>query len=268
MIDSAASVRERANASSATPIHPFPHLVRLPAGLCDRHVYSALSGFNWRRPPMTSSAGCFIWGGMGRAIDPMDMNRQLYGRLFALGSIHPRGSPEGPSQLQAESLIAGATPSVEVTVQFVQAVERQVFDATGEPVEELFVTGRRYSSGDETVEREVRLPALPNRTAAIETAHCERAELSEDGAPAGAVEWRWEPLHGTVEAWVEEIRPGLARVRVEVANRLEWDRASPEQNLMRTLRATQVGMHSPDGTFSPLGDPPPHRNRSGRPALR
>jgi hypothetical protein len=196
---------------------------------------------------------------MGSEIDPMDMNRQLYGRLFALGSIHPRGSPEGPSQLEAESLIAGTDPAVEVTVQFVQAVERQVFDASGAPVEELFVTGRRYSSGDETVEREVRLPALPNRTAAIETAHCERAELSEDGAPAGAVEWRWEPLHGTVEAWVEEIRPGLARVRVEVANRLEWDRASPEQNLMRTLRATQVAMHSPDSAFSSTGAPSPHR---------
>ncbi len=198
----------------------------------------------------------------------MDMNRQLYGRLFALGSIHPRGSPDGPSQLVAESPIAGTDPRVEVTVQFIQAVERRVFDAAGEPVEQLFVTGRRYTSGDETVEREVRLPALPNRTAAIETAHRERAELSEDGAPAGAVEWRWEPLHGTVEAWVEEIRPGLARVRVEVANRLEWDRASPEQNLMRTLRATQVAMHSPDSAFSSTAAPSPHRNRSGRPALR
>lgn len=198
----------------------------------------------------------------------MDMNRQLHGRLFALGGIHPRGSPEGPSQLEAESMVAGTDPGVEVTVQFMQAVERQVFDAAGEPVEELFVTGRRYSSGTETVEREVRLPALPNRTAAIETAHRERAELSEGGAPAGAVEWRWEPLHGTVEAWVEEIRPGLARVRVEVANRLEWDRGSPEQNLMRTLRATQVAMHSPDSAFSSATAPSPHRNRSGRPALR
>ena len=93
----------------------------------------------------------------------MDMNRQLHGRLFALGSIHPRGAPDGPSQFLAESPIAGTDPRVEVTVQFIQAVERRVFDATGEPVEELFVTGRRYTSGEETVEREVRLPALPKR---------------------------------------------------------------------------------------------------------
>src|SRR5260221_1477958 len=198
----------------------------------------------------------------------MDMNRQLFGQLFILGEIHPRGSPKGPSQLQADSLITGTDPSVEVTVRFVQAVERQVLDAAGEPIEELVVTGRRYSSGDETVEREVRLSPLPNRTAALRTAGNERAELTQNGALAGALEWRWEPLHGTVEAWTEEIRPGLCRVRVEVANRLEWDRASPEQNLMRTLRSTQVAMHSPDSVFSSFGDHPPHRNRSSQPALR
>lgn len=198
----------------------------------------------------------------------MDVNRQLFGRLFTLGGIHPRGSPEGPAELRAESLIWGSDPSVEVTVRFAQTVERRVFGPAGEAVEELVVTGRRYSSGGETMEREVRLSSLPNRTAALRTAGSERAELTENGAHAGALEWRWEPLHGTVEAWTEEVRPGVHRVRVEVANRLEWDRATPAQNLLRTLRATEVAMHSPDGAFSSFGSRPPHRDRSDQPALR
>lgn len=183
----------------------------------------------------------------------MEMNRQLFGQLFDLGGIHPRGSPEGPSQLRVECLIERTKPRVEVTVRFSHAIERLILDATGAPVDELEITGRRYREGEETMEREVRLSRLPSRTAMIETAGEELAELTEKGALAGTQLWRWEQLHGTVEAWTEEVRPGLCRVRVEVANRLEWDRATPEQNLMRTLRSTNVAMHSPDGAIS-LGD--------------
>lgn len=182
----------------------------------------------------------------------METNR----KSFALGGVYPCGWREGPSQLRVECLLEGANPSIEITVRFVQLIERQVLDAADEPVEELLVTGRRYSSGEEAAEREVRLPSLPNRTAVIRTAGNERAELSENGAPAGALVWRWEPLHGTVEAWTDEIQPGLHRVRVEVANRLEWGCATHDQNLMRTLRSTQVVVHSPDGAFVSLANPP------------
>jgi len=198
----------------------------------------------------------------------MDMNRQLSEELFSLGSIYPRGSPQGPSQLRAECLIAGVDPEVEVTVRFVQAIERQVLDAADAPVEELVVTGGRYWPGSEAIVQEVRLSRLPNRTAAIKTAGSERAVLGENGALAGTLVWRWEPLHGTVEAWTEEVRPGLCRVLVEVANRLEWDRATREQNAMRTLRSTHVAIYSPDSASSPPAHPPPHRKRSGHPALR
>lgn len=197
----------------------------------------------------------------------MEMNRQLFEKVFALGDVHPRGSPEGPSEVRAECLIAAAEPEIEVTVRFAQAIERQVLDPSGDPVDELPVTGRRYTSGRETLEREVRLSGLPNRTAAIRTRGEERAELSENGAPAGAQVWLWEPQHGTVEAWTEEVRPGLHRVQVEVADRLEWDRATPEQNAMRTLRSTQVAIYSPDGSPSPGGTRAQPR-RSTHPALR
>lgn len=184
----------------------------------------------------------------------MEMNQQF----FAHGGVYPRGWQDGPSQLRAECLIEGADPSIAVTVRFAQVIQRQIFDAAEQPVEELVVTGRRYSSGEETVEREVRLPSIPNRTAAIRTADSERSELTERGALAGALVWHWETLHGTVEAWTDKIGPALHRVRVEVANRLEWDGGARDRALMQTLRSTHVVMHSPDGAFASLADPPPH----------
>lgn len=194
----------------------------------------------------------------------MEMNRQLSGKLFALGDVHPRGSPEGPSQRRVECLIAATDPDIEVTARFLHSIERRVLDPTGTPVEELTVTGHRYSAGEERMEREVRLSGLPNRTASIKTAGDERVEMTENGALAGTQIWWWEPLHGTVEAWTDEVRPGLCRVQVEVANRLEWDRATPEQNLMRTLRSTQVAMHSPDSAFS-QATPRPSRTAPATP---
>lgn len=170
-------------------------------------------------------------------------------KSFALGDIHPCGSPGGSSQLRAECLTEGVEPPVELLVRFGQAVERQVLDPAGSPVAELVVTGHRYTSGEETLEQEVRLDSLPNRTAAIRTAGSERAELTEDGVLAGTLLWRWQALHGTVEAWTEEVRPALHRVRVEVANRMEWDHADPGQNSMRTLRGTELVVFGPIGAF-------------------
>jgi hydrogenase maturation protease len=177
-------------------------------------------------------------------------------QFFARGGVYPRGWPAGPSQLRAECLIEGADPSIAVSVRFAQTIQRRLLDAAGQPVEELVVTGHRYSSGEEVVEHEVRLSSLPNRTAAIRTAGSERSELTEIGAPAGAIVWRWETLHGTVEAWSDEIGPALRRVRVEVANRLEWD-GSAQLALIQTLHSTHVVMHSPDGAFASLANPPP-----------
>jgi hypothetical protein len=184
----------------------------------------------------------------------MEMNRQFLAR----GGVYPRGWPQGRSQLQTECLIEGLDPSVEVTVRLLQRVERQVLNRDDEPVENLVVAGKRYASREEIAEREVRIAALPDRTACIKTAGSKRAELVENGATAGALRWRWEPLHCTIEAWIEELEAGLRRVRVEVANRLEWDGSEQAPTQMRALHAAHVLMHSPNGAFVSLADPPPH----------
>jgi hypothetical protein len=180
----------------------------------------------------------------------METGRMENRQLFALGGVYPRGWPDRAAEMLAECLIEGPPPDVAIEVRFEQPVERRLLDAADEPVEQLLVTGRRYVSGEEAIEREVRLSSLPNRTATIETAGSERMELIEAGARAGTVLWRREPLHATVEAWTEEVRPGLHRVRVAVANRLEWEQGAAEPNRMRVLRSTQVHVHSPDAAFA------------------
>ncbi len=178
--------------------------------------------------------------------------------------VPPRGCPEGSSQLRAECLIEGVDPTVEVTARVRQTVERQVLDARGEPVDFLVVAGTRYASREESVEHEVRIPSLPGRTARIEPAGKRRAELVEDGVPVGALAWEWEPLHATIEAWADEIAPGLRRVQVSVANRLEWNGSASRQPLLRSFHSTEVVMHSPDGAFASLANPPVHlREQSG-----
>jgi hypothetical protein len=172
--------------------------------------------------------------------------------------VFPRGWPGGRSQLLTECLIEGLNPSIDVTARFMQLAERRVFDREGNPVEALVVAGKRYARREEAVEHEMRIDSLPNRKAAVEPAGCRRAELIEDGAPAGALEWRWEPLHATIEAWIEELGPGVRQVHINVANRLEWEGGADEQAAWRAFYLTAVVLHSPDGAFASLAEPPPH----------
>jgi hypothetical protein len=180
----------------------------------------------------------------------MESGRMENRQLFALGGVYPRGWADRPAEMLAECLIEGDRPEVEIEARFEQTVERRILDASGEPVEELLVTGRRYCQGEEEHVKEVRLSELPDRTAVLATAGSERMELVEKGAPAGAVLWRWEPLHATVEAWSEEVRPGLHRVRVAVTNRLEWQEDAAERNRLCVLRTAQVMVESPGGAFA------------------
>jgi hypothetical protein len=172
--------------------------------------------------------------------------------------VFPRGWPGGRSRLLTECLIEGLDPSVDVTARFVQLAERRVLDKEGSAVQGLVVAGKHYASREEAIEHEMRIDSLPNRTATVQPAGCRRAELSENGAPAGALEWRWEPLHATVEAWIEEIAPGLRQVHVNVANRLEWNGDADEQAALCAFYLTAVVLHSPDGAFASLAEPPPH----------
>lgn len=186
------------------------------------------------------------------------MSSELRWRFSALGEVGPRAWPDGRAQLHAECLIEGAEPRIEVTARFSQAIRRQVRDADGNPVGSLIAAGRRYDGGEELDDREVTLAGLPNRTAELRRAGHRQAELRERGAPAGSIAWSWEPLHATVEAWVDEISPGLRRIRVELANRLEAQGEDGDRARLRALHGAHLLLHTPDGAFVSLAQPPAH----------
>jgi len=186
------------------------------------------------------------------------MSSEMRRRLEARGRVSPRAWPQGREQLHAACLIEGADPEIEVTAHFSQAIRRQIRDADGDPVESLIAAGRRYDRGEELEEHQVTLADLPNRAAELRTAGERRAELLERGAPVGSLTWTWAPLHATVEAWVDEISPGLRRIRVEIANRRELDGDDADRARLRTLHGAHLLLHSPDGAFVSLAQPPSH----------
>jgi hypothetical protein len=181
----------------------------------------------------------------------MELDRHRFDRHVASSeSFYPHDCPRAPSRLHAECLIGGPDPHVEVHVRFAQTVERMVLDRDEEPVEQLLVTGRRHRAGAESVEHEVRIAVLPGRAAVVRAAGSERAELTQAGARAGTLLWLWEPLHATVEAWIDLVRPRLHRVRVDFANRLEAGGVDEERAWRRTLHSPRLTVHSADGAFA------------------
>jgi hypothetical protein len=167
------------------------------------------------------------------------------------GGVFPRGWSEGPSELRTECLIEGLESQVEVAVSFLQPVERAVLDANGDPVADLIVAGTRYATREEAIEHAVTLSTLPNRTAELETTGCKAAELVENGVPVGTLAWSWEPLHATIEAWIEELASGLRHLRVDIANRLEWDGDTTERTWLRSFHSIEVVVRSADGAILP-----------------
>ncbi|HEY7456461.1 MAG TPA: hypothetical protein VH703_04220 [Solirubrobacterales bacterium] len=167
------------------------------------------------------------------------------------GGIAPRGARRGECEAHTECLVEGFDPRVEVVVRLWQQVVRRVFDREGRPADELTIAGRRYTSGWERDEREIRIAPLPGRAATLRKAGRRRAELVEDGAPAGALVWLWEPLHCTVEAWTDELRPALHRVRLIVANRMEADGGDPARRLLRTVHSPAVEMRCANASLVP-----------------
>jgi hypothetical protein len=174
---------------------------------------------------------------------------------FTWGGVYPVGWPEGPSRRQATCLVEGDDPTLEVTVSFLQLIEHGILDAAGTPVDELTVDGVRHTDWLETVEREVRIAELPGRTASIAVGASEADDLRVGEVVVGRLVRRRETLHGTVEAWLDRVEPGLHRVNVSVANRLAWDGRSFETTLMHTLCSTDVDVRSFDGAFVARGEP-------------
>jgi hypothetical protein len=176
-------------------------------------------------------------------------------RRWTFGGVYPRGHserhPDDAWVMRTECLVEGdgRDVGVVVAVRFLHVVARQVMRG-GEPVDELVAGGRRYLSWDEAVERELTLPA-PGRLAVAIAAGREVEEVE-----GGSIVRSWEALDGTIEAGLEPVEEGVARVRVEIANTTPWDRDDREAALRRTFCSTHTVLRTAGGAFVSQTDPP------------
>ena len=170
-------------------------------------------------------------------------------RRWTFGGVYPeahsREHPDDRARVRTECLIEGE-PDVDVRVRFLHVVRRDLAAPDGSRVDELSAGGERTLAWDEAVEREVAPGPI-----AIPAGREERA-LGE----AGTVIRSWEALAGEVAVDVAELRPGLARVRVDIANRTPWEGGPREAALRRTFCSTHVVLRTRRGRFVSLTDPP------------
>jgi hypothetical protein len=126
-------------------------------------------------------------------------------RRFTFGSLEPG------ERMRTEVLLEGGG-SLATTVRFLHAVHRQLFRA-GEPVDELTVDGELHLSWEEATERELRVSGTGRFPIVVEGDGIEE-RLSGDASVVRS----WGALEGVVSVESESLRPGLARVSVDVAN--------------------------------------------------
>jgi hydrogenase maturation protease len=192
-------------------------------------------------------------------------------RRFNFGGVYPPEHtvvhPDDPDRTQTEVLLeADVSATLEVAVRFLQVVQRSVFDATGQPVDELTVDGEHHLSWEEAIERELDVPLLriggPGTDLDVTIAPGEEREPITDaaGRPAGALSRSWDRLDALVSVSVHPLETGLWRVTVEARNLTAFNPALSRQlALRRTLCSTHALLRSDRGAFVSMTDPPAER---------
>jgi hypothetical protein len=168
-------------------------------------------------------------------------NQQRFGTF---GAVHPAGTGE-PSLMQTQCLVEG-DPSVDVSVRFLQVVERQVLDQAGRPVEELELGGERHLSWQEAEEREFGPSQI----------HVPAGERREELPGGGAIVRSWRELVGTISVDSAPAGEGLHRLTVRIANETPWGGMSRDEALRQTFCSAHTVLRARGGRFVSLTDPP------------
>jgi hypothetical protein len=195
-------------------------------------------------------------------------NRQRW----TFGGVHPEThsarAGDDPSSLRAHCLLeAGPDAAVDVTLRFLQVVERQVVaDGPGgrRPVDELEAGGRRHLTWEEAVEREICRPGLriadlrlPSRAEIRIPAGGRREPLTDaDGRVVGALERNWWTLEGALEVAAEPIGDGVVRLAIQVSNTSPYAGRVREEALRQTFCSSHLVLRAAGGRFVSMTDPP------------
>jgi hydrogenase maturation protease len=137
-------------------------------------------------------------------------------------------------------------------VRFLHVVRRQLFDAAGEPVDELVVKGERQISWEEAVERE-RGPGAVSIDAGRE-----EEPLDDDCKVARS----WKRLEGSIDTSAEQRAPGLHRLSVRISNTTPFASGTREEALEQTFCSCHTVLRAgPGAEFVSLTDPQPDLRR-------
>jgi hypothetical protein len=207
---------------------------------------------------------------------------------FTFGRVYPHDysvaqNGAEPCLMKTQCLLTGkAETGLEVSIRFLQVTSREILllrepvlnlpaclaPTSFEVVPELLVDGQSFLTWQEAMEREVNVApeAVPqtagsSRRVSFDFPASENLEPIRDGHGSipGIIRRRQERLLGEVRIETEELKPGLFKITVDILNQTpvpESDLANPEGVLLRTLASTHTILHTEDGGFVSLTDPP------------
>jgi hypothetical protein len=212
---------------------------------------------------------------------------------FNFGVLYPKSYSESQVgsdawSMQTECLVeGGAHTRIEIRVRFLKLVARSVqklISSTSDPdampqfapVSSLEVDGKVFTSWQEAIEREVKVPplnleALTNAPVTWESAFPARnePELLSDAAGrlVGTIDRKQASVHGTVEIEAQPAAAGVFTIRVCVKNQTSFmdgevaaEADSPSASdrdaaLMHSLVSAHVLLGAIDGQFVSLLEP-------------
>jgi hypothetical protein len=207
---------------------------------------------------------------------------------FTFGRVYPHDysvaqNGAEPFVIGTQCLFTGKDETrLEVSVRFLHVTSREILSfrepqlelpaflsaASVELVPELQVDGRSFLTWQEAVEREVNLPSRTTKQIAgtkyrqtFEFPAEEHLEPIKDrhDSMIGLIRRRRERLEGEILCETEEIKAGLFKIAVEIVNRTPvpgTELNNQDAVLLRTLASTHTVLHTVDGAFVSLMDPP------------
>lgn len=164
-----------------------------------------------------------------------------------------------PSQVHSETLVrAEAGAQVAVTARFLQLRLRQMFDAAGQPVDELEVDGEPIPTWEEGIEHQVGVTVTLGEQARWAQAFALDGGQDTEQFAAGRAVRTVEPVAGLVRVDAELVSETVWRLRTSVRNDTPWSqrRAPREQVLRRSLVGVHTLLHVDSGLFASAIDPP------------
>ncbi len=196
-----------------------------------------------------------------RASAKKNRQRFTFGRVYPEAYHHAERGAE-PCTMQTECLVRGDA-ALHLRVRFLQPIWREVL-VDGRVVEEAEMDGKLLQTWQEAIERDVSLPVA--RVAALSGSPLKHRfsfaaseTLERQDSPHISLRRRHKALAGLVEISAHSVDDEVTRITMRVVNETPVPNADLQNQdavLMRTFASAHVILHTPDGEFLSLLEPP------------